>query len=331
MREKKDKQRNIFLLLLLVLGLVTALNESPVQGQEVKFPSKSVEVVVPFTPGGFADVATRIFTDYLSRELKVSVIIRNIGGGGGIVGATAFMNTRPDGYTILSWGSTMIPAVLSSKIPPFDPRKELLPVGLVASAPIALAVHKNSPFNSFSDLLQFAKSNPDKLVAGIPTTGTEVDLAYIFLIRDSNIKVKMVPHTGTGQLNAALLGKHLDFLVGSLPGTAPIARSGDVRILVLTSKSPEFPDVPAGPDIGLPGFSLNIWQGFFVHPQAPKYAYDRLVSAVESVSKNPEVAKKLANAGYKGEYKNPREISKMFEELWEAFSQMIKETGKKVD
>lgn len=331
MREQKVKGAMIFLCFVLVWEFVM-VNPAPVRGQEVKFPSKPIEILVPYAPGGIIDVGTRIFGEFLSKELKVPVVIKNQAGGGGLTGATAFLSSKPDGYTMLSTsGGAITSTVQLSKTPPFDPRKDLRPVGYFADAPIAMSVPKNSPFKSFDDLLQFAKSNPGKLKVGVSSLGAETHIMFMSLLKDTKIETKMIPYPGTGQLVTALLGEHLDLMFLTLPATMPYARSGDARILLLTRRSPEIPEAPSGPEKRLPSVSLNIWVGFFALPQTPKVAYDRLVSAVEATAKNSEVAKKLAPAGFKAEYKSPEEFTNLVKDTWETLSQVIKETGMKLD
>lgn len=323
---------SMFLCLTFAIGFDLIFDATPGQGQEGKFPSKAVEVLVPFVPGGFIDVGARIFAESLSRELKVPVIIKNQAGGGGLIGSTAFMNTKPDGYTVLAAsGAAVISTVQLSKAPAFDPRKDLLPVAYLADAPVAMSVPKASPSRSFDDFLQSARSNPGKLRGGFSAPGGESHIMFMSIIRDGKIEAKIIPYVGTGELNAAILGAHLDWMASSLPSVMPYARSGDVRILVLTRRSLELPDVPSGPDIGLPNVSVNMWMGFFVLPKTPKPIYDRLVSAVNAAAKDPDMAKKLANAGFSIAYKGPSEFSDLIKDQWEIFSRVIKEADIKVN
>jgi tripartite-type tricarboxylate transporter receptor subunit TctC len=331
-RAKNQGRRTSVICIFVVLGLTAVLVSKTVQGQEAKFPSKPIEVLVPYAPGGIIDILARIFAEPLSRELKVPVIIKNQAGGGGLTGSTAFMNTKPDGYTMLSGcaGATMS-TVLLSNTPPFDPRKDLLPVGYMGDSPIAMAVPKASPFKSFDDFLAFAKNNPGKLIGGVSGLGAENHIMFMSLLKDTKIKTKLVPFTSGGQLITALLGGHLDWLTNSLPQTLNYERSGDLRTLLLTRSSKELPGVPSGRDKGLPSVTVSTWNGFFVLPQTPKAAYDRLISAVEVASKDPEAVKKVAEAGFNVEYKTPREFSNLIKEQWDMLSRIIEETGMKVN
>jgi tripartite-type tricarboxylate transporter receptor subunit TctC len=264
--------------------------------------------------------------------LTVPVVIQNMAGAAGLIGATAFLSTKPDGYTLLSAsGAAVISTVQLSKNPAFDPRKDLLPVAYIADAPCAMAVPKNSPFKSFDDFLKYARSNPGKLKGGVASLGGETHIMFLSIVKDGKIETKLVPYPAPAQLVTAVLGEHLDWITLSLPATMPYVKSGDVRILLLTQRSPAFPGVPSGPDVGLSNASVSMWTGFFALPQTPKGVYERLVSAVNTVCKDPEVAKKLDSAGISVAYRNPQEFSKLLNEQWGIYSKVIKESDMKVE
>lgn len=327
-RDRKILHQKIFLCGIVAIGLISIAGSGPILGQEAAFPSKPIEIIVPFGPGGIIDVGTRIFVPSLSKELKVPVVVRNQTGGGGLIGSTAFLKTKPDGYTLLSAsGAAVISTVQLSKTPAFDPRKDFLPISYLADAPCALSVPKNSPFKTFDDFLQFAKNNPGKLKGGVSSLGGETHIMFASIVGEHKLDVKMIPYPATGELVTAILGGHVDWMTLSLPATMAYAKSGDVRILLLTRRTPELPGVPSGPDVGMPKVSVSMWMGFFALPQTPKAASDRLASAMSNASKDPEMAKKLAQAGFNVAFKNPQEFSKLLTDQWEIFARVIKEAG----
>lgn len=332
MRTEKrgDRQKAAVLCLAAVIGVILLINPTLLLSQEKEYPSKAIEMVVPFGPGGSIDIGARVFAEPLSQELKVPVVIKNYAGGGGLTGTTAFFNTKPDGYTILATSpGGIIPTVQLSKNPSFDPRKDFLPLGHVGVSPIAMSVAKGSPFKTFDDFVQFAKKNPGKLKGGVSSLGGETHIMYMSIVKDTKIETKLIPYTTSGERITAALGGHVDWTTGSLVSTMPYVKSGDMRILLLTKRSPELPDVPAGPDIGLPSVSVNIWLGFFVQAKTPKPAYDRLVSAIKVAFNNPKMKDLLDKAGYLAEYKDPQAFSKLINNDWEAFAEVIEATGMK--
>jgi tripartite-type tricarboxylate transporter receptor subunit TctC len=319
-RQQLHNRKMTFICTLVVLSMVLAIVPKSIQSQEGNFPSKPVEVIVNVSPGGHADIVARIVGEYISKELRTPIVVKNIPGGGGLTGAVAFLNARPDGYTMFI--GPIIAALQLSKNPPFDLRKDLLPVGGIYEASMAMAVGKNSPFESFDDFVKFAKNNPGKLKCGTTVLGTEVHYMFLAIKKDTKTDIKLVPYPGVGQMLAALMGGHLDFTTQTLPSAMPYVKSGDLRILLLSSASPQLPGIPVGSHIGLPSVSpsINGIGGFFVHPQTPQYAYKKLVSAVEAVVKNPECANKLIGLGDVVKYRNPKEFSETNNDQCEVFS-----------
>jgi len=317
---------------ILAIAIVLGSCRAWVGAQEAGFPTKPITIIVPFPPGGFLDLGARTISDSLSKELKVPVIIENKAGGAGLVGATAFLNTKPDGHTLLSAsGAAVISSVQLSKTPAFDPRKDLLPIAYLGDTPCVMAVGKNTPFNSFDEFVQYVKRNPGKLKGAISGLGGETHIMYESIIRDAKIESKLVPYPGISGVITGILGGHLDWWCGTLPGVMQYHKSGDMRILLLTRKAPELPGIPSGADVGFPEISVNVWMGLFAHPKTPKAVHDRLVAAVSKAVKDPEVSKKLAETGFRLAYKSPAELEKLINEQWAVYARVIKEANIKVD
>jgi tripartite-type tricarboxylate transporter receptor subunit TctC len=314
--------------LVFVLG---ALSAGLTEAQDTKFPSKPIEVLVPVAPGGIVDTGARVFGEYLSQELSTPIIVKNQVGAGGLVGTLAFLKTKPDGYTILAaTGSNIIFNVLLAKTPPFDPWKDLLPICHLAYSPLAVVVPKASPFGSFDEIIRFGKTNPGKLKAGITNLGGETHMTLMSIMKDTNIEGKVIPYSGLGDQITALLGGHVDWACVSFTAALRYANSGDIRVLLLTRAAPQFPGVPVAAAKGL-RTSIDFWIGFFTLPQTPKVAYDRLVSASDVLSKNPNLIKKLTDIGFNIDYKNRPEFSRFLETQWNDTSRIIKETGIKME
>jgi len=327
---KQKRQKLVFLYVTMALGFLLVVSPGLSHGQEKVYPTKPVDMVVPYGPGGSIDIGARVFVEPLSRELKTPVVIRNYAGGGGLTGTTAFFNAKPDGYTILATSpGGIIPTVQLAKNPAFDPRKDFLPLGHIGVSPIAMSVAKNSPFKTFDDFVQFARKNPGKLRGGVSSLGGETHIMFMSIIKDTKIDTKLIPYTTSGERVAAALGGHVDWTTGSLVSTMPYVRSGDMRVLLVTKKSPEVPEVPAGSDIGLPSVSVNIWLGFFAHGKIPKAAYDRLVSAVKTAFNDPKMKGMLTKAGFLAEYLDPQEFTKLVNKDWGAFAEVLEATGMK--
>jgi tripartite-type tricarboxylate transporter receptor subunit TctC len=316
----------------IVIAISILILASLSDAQEANFPTKPVTIIVPFPPGGFLDLGARTITESLSKELKVPVVVENRAGGAGLVGATAFLNTKPDGHTVLSAsGAAVISTVQLSKTPAFDPRKDLLPVAYLGDAPCVMAVGKNIPVHSFNEFVQYARSNPGKLKGAISGLGGEAHIMYESIVRDAKIDTKLVPYPGISGVITGILGGHLDWWCGTMPGVLPYQKSGDMRILLMTRRAAELPGVPSGADVGFPDISVNVWMALFAHPKTPKPVYDRLVAAVGRAVKDPGISKKLSDAGFTLAYKNPAELAKLINDQWAIYAKVIKEANIKVD
>ena len=323
-----SKYQVFFLCLILTAGLAPVVGPTLSYGQESGFPSKAIEIVVPFGPGGSLDIGARVLTEPLSQALKVSVVIKNQAGGGGLMGATSFFNAKPDGYTVLAASpAAIISNVQLSKNPTFDPRKDFLPLGMVGISPISLSVSSKVPFKTFDEFVQFGKKNPGKLRGSFSSPGGETHIMLLSILKETKIDSKVIPYTTTGENVAALLGGHVDWGTASLVSRVPYLKSGEMRCLLLTHQSPEAPGVPAGPDIGLDSVSTNLWLGLFVHAKTPKPAYDKLVSAVKATLNDAKVKDSLTKAGYIAKYEDPQEFSKTINKDWNIFSEVLKEAG----
>jgi tripartite-type tricarboxylate transporter receptor subunit TctC len=327
MRKLRQRRgQSVLVWIMAAVGLFFIAGPASLQAQQV-FPSKPITIIIPYGAGGIVDVGIRIFGERLSRELKVPIIIENKpGGGAGFIGTTAFLNStnnNPDGYTLLaSTGAGIIGTGLLTKDKPWDPRKAFLPVGYIADAPVAMSVAKSAPFKTFEEFLKYAKANPGKLVGGMSSLGGETDIMFGAMLKQAKIESKKVPYPNTGNLVTAILGGHIDWMTLSTPGTMQYHKSGDVRIVLLTRRSAELPGIPSGTDVGLPDVSINQWIGLFAHPKTPKPAYDKLVAAVATTAKDPEVVKKLSDASFNVAFQGPQDFAKLIDSQCDIFARV---------
>jgi tripartite-type tricarboxylate transporter receptor subunit TctC len=331
-RLESNRRRRMCLFLVSIMGLGLWFGPGAAESQEAKFPTKAVELVVPWAPGGSMDLVSRVMAEYLPQELKVQVVVKNQAGAGGMTGTGAYLRAKPDGYSIVTGNaSSLVSSIQLTRNPPYDPKKDLLPLGYIGEVSYVISVPKSSPFNSIDEFVQYARSNPGKIKGGFSMVGSEAHFGFLSIIRDAKIDVKQVVFTGAAETTSALLGGHVDWVMKSVPTSMPQIRSGDAKALLQTRKTPDLPNVPTGVEKGFPNFNINMWAALFVNSKTPKPVYDRLASAVEATVKKPEVAKKLENIGFIVEYKNPGECSAFIEKERSATALMIKEAGMKVN
>src|SRR5580704_9801627 len=229
--------------LLLMCLTAVAIMTLPVQAH---FPDKRIRIVVPFTPGGGADIVARLLAEYMSKDLGKPVIIENRPGAGTIVGTDEVARSVPDGYTLLMGTPpfTINPSIHASL--PFDTFKAFAPVAMVARYFNIVVVGSKLPFKSVEDVIAYAKANPNKLNFGSPGIGTSVHLAGELFKNMAHVDMIHVPYKGTAPAITDLLSGQIQIMFSTVPGAAPFIQAGQLRALAITSaqRSTAFPDLP---------------------------------------------------------------------------------------
>jgi len=299
----------------------------PAVGIPQDFPSRTIEMVVPFKPGGTLDIGTRIVTDQLGKELKASVAVINKPGATGTIGSGWVAKANPDGHILLA--GTVASLVLSKFFldnVSFDPLKDFVPLAYVAESPSLLVVPSNSPYKTFKQLIDYGKANPGKLsyaVAG--GLGSTSSMNMELIKQRTGIDLARIVYQGGGPARTAVIGGHVDMTsAGYAPLRAHI-KSGKLRPLATSKKIEALPDVPTFAEVGYPEV-LVVWIGFFAPAQIPSGPRKILVAALERALKDPGTIQKLKNAGYVPEAKTPEEFSRLIKQQMEMISKIVKET-----
>src|SRR5688572_28190679 len=210
------------------------------------YPSKPVRLIVPFAPGGSNDIMARITAQKLTEAFGQQVIVDNRAGASGIVGTEIAAKAPPDGYTVLMMSLTfaVIPS-LYSKVP-YNTEKDLVPVTLVASAPLMLVVHPSIPAKSVKEFISFARANPGKLNFGSGGPGATPHLAGEMLKTMAGIQLMHIPYKGGGPALADLIGGQIQLMLENIPSTLPFVKGGKLRALAVSSlkRSALVPDLP---------------------------------------------------------------------------------------
>jgi tripartite-type tricarboxylate transporter receptor subunit TctC len=298
----------------LVLGLSLFAFLGGVEAQE-KYPGRPIELVVPFGPGGTADLAARAYSDDLSKLLKVPVNVVNRAGGTGIQGTSYVINGKKDGYTLLGTTDTPLKVMpIISKEVTYDPLQAVIPIGHLGYAPSVFAVKSDSPFKTLAELIDYARKNPGKLKNAASGFGTESFFNLQLLARKESIKITSIPFKGD-RSRVALLGGHTDMASNTLASLGAQLRAGTVRGLAICAKKrhPDFPDMPTTAELGYPDLTLAVWTALFVPAGVSQQVLDVLVPAVEKTFKSPQVVERASNAGIVVEYLGPGETRKHLE------------------
>jgi len=295
MREMMTTRRWVAAAIVLI---ASGLSGAPARAQE--YPARTITMIVPFAVGGPADITGRIAADILSRHLGRSVIVENINGAGGTIGALRAARATADGYTIL-FGHMSTNALAPAFYPNlgYDPQKDFEPIGLAAEYPELLVVRKDFPAKNLGEFVSYAKANADKLNVGHAGVGSISYIGCLLLNAAMGIKPTLVPFTGTAPvLNAMLVGE-IDYECDPVLGTLPQVQAGAVRALAIAAKhrSPMLPDVPTSYEQGLGEFDCAVMYALFAPAGTPKAIVERLAEALNAGLDEEQVQKRLGELG----------------------------------
>ena len=308
-------QKKIFPMLVLITAICLAISPTVSRAQD-KFPSRPIEMVIAFPAGGFADVTGRIFAEELSKVLNAPIAPINKGGATGSLAATAMLGSPKDGYSMLvNTLGGMVLAPVTLKDVKYDTNKDFYPVAFITSAPDGLTVNADSPFKALHDLIDAAKKNPNKLSYATAGTGVGGHFNSLILSQVAGIKIKHVPYKGGGEYVPALLGGHLDFVIGTAIATLPQESAGKLRTLALMggNKMTGLPTVPTTVELGIKGDYMDSWAGAFVTTGTPRPVIDTLTAAAEKVIKSKDFGARIEKTGGVVKYISPAEFRSIIE------------------
>ena len=294
----RSSQRSIRLgALALSSALALVSLSSPAQAQ-ANYPDKPIRLVVPYTPGGGADTNSRMLAQPMSAILGQPIVMENRPGASGVVGAMAVLQAPADGYTVFFDAFPYAVNAVMRNLP-FDPVKDMIPVSQAINMPLILVVPAASPFKTLQDLVDFAKTNPDKLDYGSYGAGGAAHLAAELLQRDAGIKWTHVPYKGGAQAIADVLAGRLGGYFSNPITALPHLKSGKLRALGTTgaTRMEAIPEVPTLEELGYPGFRVVEWNGFFVAKGTPPSAIERLAKTVNEATKDPAVKARMGSMG----------------------------------
>ena len=311
----------------LVVTAALLLSASPASTQS--YPSGPINLVIPLTPGDANDVAGRTIGDELSKLLKVPVVPINRPGAGMTIGTDSVVKARKDGYTILL---TPNASVVSSRIMnpdtvPYDPLRDLTPLGMAARTPILIAVRQDAPFKTFAELVEFAKKNPGKARIGSVGTGSIGHLNVELINSLTGAALTMVPFKGGAPAITALLGGHVEGGALSLGATSSHLKSGALRGIVMSSYSPQFPDIPTLAQLGYRQNLLGVWLAFYGPAGLPAEVTKTLVPAIEKVVKDPGIGAKLAGFGIYLDWAPPEKVVTDIREEHRTIEELARKAG----
>ncbi len=260
-----------------------------------QWPTKPVKLVVPFPPGGSVDPLARLLGTKLSESLGQQFIIENKPGASGSIGTAFAAKSPPDGYTfVFVFDTHAVNPYLIPKMP-FDTVKDLAPVMLVGTAPMALATGAGKPYKTWADVVKAAKAKPDSVTFGTIGNGSLGHLTMTLVQQAVGVKLVHVPYKGGGPMTQDALGGQVELAVGSVAVLASHVKGGKLRAVAVTGdrRSVAMPDVPTLAEQGLPGFSALAWWGVFAPAGTPKPILDKFHAELVKAINLPDVRKTL--------------------------------------
>ena len=300
------------LLPILAFSLVLAFS---IQDASAAWPAKEIKLIIPFTPGGATDAIFRVTASGAEKVLGQTLVPVNMGGAGGSKGARFVKESKPDGYTILA-GHDFLFTTYYGGLADFN-YDAFEPVCLLTMTPNILAVHKDAPFNTFQEMVAYAKANPGKLslTYSPASTGT---LFFETLFETAKVDInlfRIVSINGTGPQVTNLLGKHVDLVMGNIPSIFEFVKDGRLKMLgVSHDKRLELiPDVPTFKELGM-DFSFAVNRFIFVPKGTPREHIAALEKAYAISAKDPEVIKKIDDLGTLVVYKDSAEVAAFLKE-----------------
>jgi tripartite-type tricarboxylate transporter receptor subunit TctC len=281
-----------------IRGLLVALAVlAAAPGAAQEWPTKPVKLIVPFPPGGSVDPLARLVGAKLSESLKQQFIVENKPGASGSIGSAQAAKSPPDGYTFLFVFDTH--AVNPSLIPsmPFDTTKDLAPVMLIGTAPMAIATAAGKPYKNFGDVIAAAKAKPDSVTFGSIGNGSLGHLTMILVQQAAGIKLVHVPYKGGGPMTTDAIGGQTDLAIGSVAVITPHVKGGKLRAIAVTGqrRSHALPDVVTLSEQGFPGFLALAWWGVFAPAATPKPIMDKFHAELVKALNQPDVRKTLTD------------------------------------
>ena len=318
--------RAAVVLLAFAAGVLAA---PPAFGQE--YPTKTVRIIVAFTPGGGNDIVARILGKQLTELHKHQFIVENRPGAGTIIGVDAVAKSAPDGYTLLVTNNSLaVNHTLYPKLP-YDTLKDIAPIERAGSTPNVLVIHPSVPAKSAAEFIALAKAKPDQIAYSSAGTGSTAFLAAEMFKLLAGIRMLHVPYKGTSPALTAILSGETQAMVGALPAAIPHIKGGRLRALGVTSakRASSMTEIPTMIDGGVKGFDFETWYGLFGPGKLPRDVVAKLNASVNKIVTLPEVKEQLARQGIDPAGGTTEEFDKQFRAEVTTLGKVIKASGAK--
>lgn len=294
------------------------------------YPDKSVRVIVPFPPGGGADIVGRAITQKLTDALGKPFLVDNRSGAGGVLGADLGVRAVPDGYTLLFASSSSLsvsPHIMSK--PPYDPQRDLTPVILIASSPNVLVIHSSLPARSVKELIALAKARPGEIIFASNGTGSLGHLTTELFMQRAGIKMLHVPYRGGAPAMIDMVAGNTLLLFATYSTVSAQVRAGRLRALAVTSarRAQAAPELPTVAEAALPGFESTQWWGIFGPVGLPAGIVGKLNEQINKILGSADIKERLALDATEPLGGTPADLAKYLKADYERWGKVVRDAG----
>jgi putative tricarboxylic transport membrane protein len=263
------------------------------------FPNRTINVIVPFAAGGPTDTVTRLTAEAMGRDLGQTVVVENLGGAGGTLGAARVAQARPDGYTLLLHHIGMATAPTLYRRLPYDAVNGFETIGLVTEVPMTLVAKKDFPANSLSEAVAVIKREGDKLNYANAGIGAASHLCGLLLMKAVGTAMTTVPFRGTGPAMQEVMSGRVDLMCDQTTNTTEQIKAGEIKVFNVTTaeRVPSLPNVPTSKEAGLPEFEVSVWHGLYAPKNTPMEIRQRLSRALQAALRDEKLVSRFADLG----------------------------------
>jgi tripartite-type tricarboxylate transporter receptor subunit TctC len=297
------------------------------------WPAKPVTIVVPFVAGGTTDIVARILAQALSDRLHQTVLVENVGGAGGTLGASNAARAPADGYTIFmaTVAHTMAPGIYKKLS--YDFEKDFEPITIAASVPNILIINPALPAKTVAELIAYIKANPGKVNYGSAGVGSTEHMSGALFRSLAGLDIVHVPYRGGAPMLADLVAGHIQMSIETSGAATPFIKGGQARALAVSpaKRSALFPDLPTLAEAGLPGYDVTTWYGVLVPKGTPQAIRDKLYATIADVLKSPDVVARLREIGAEPGGEPPGQFASFIRDETEKWTRLAKEAGIQAD
>ena len=314
--------------------LASTLLVSAPPARTASFPDKPVRFVVPFTPGGSADIFARAIGQKLAEAWNQQVVIDNRGGSAGIIGSEIVAKSPPDGYTLML-GITANVAINPGLFPKlaYDPARDFAPVTLIAAAPYVMLVTPSLPVRSVPEFIALAKARPRQLNYASTGSGSAGHLTAALFASMANVELTHVPYKNIGSILVDMFAGRIELMFVGLVSAQPHIKAQKLRAIAITGarRSPLMPELPTVAESGVKGFEVTGWYGVFVPAKTPAALVNRLNADIVRAMKQPDVNARFAAEGADLVGNTPAQFASFVKDEIERWSRVVKLAGARPD